>query len=134
MIYIIVIMIRRFDNSDHNYRVENMHILLVHSNITIVMVCWFKSVTNLKKKTDSKGGECVHWIHEYVLGYHWADTDDNDDGDGDVGDYDGGHDDDDPDVALGYNWVTIELALREISWICPTIYLDIKTSRHIQSN
>ena len=48
-----------------------------------------------------------------------------DDDDDDSGDYDGDHDDDDHDVALGYNWVTIELALREISWICPTIYPDI---------
>ena len=38
------------------------------------------------------------------------------------------HDDDDHDVALGNNWVTIELVLGEISWICPTIYPDIKTS------
>ena len=39
MINIIVIMIRRFDNFDDNHRVENMHILLMHSDITIVMVC-----------------------------------------------------------------------------------------------
>ena len=42
--------------------------------------------------------------------------------------YHGDHDDDDRNVALGYNWVTIELALREISWICPTIYPDIQTT------
>ena len=35
------------------------------------------------------------------------------------------HDDDDHDVALGNNWVTIELVLGEISWISPTIYPDI---------
>ena len=37
----------------------------------------------------------------------------------------GVHDDDDHNVALGNNWVTIELALGEIDWICPTIYPDI---------
>ena len=42
--------------------------------------------------------------------------------------YGGDHNDDDDNVALGYNWVTIELALREISWICPTIYPDIQTT------
>ena len=63
----------------------------------------------------------------YILGYHWADTDDDDDDDDHDRnrDFGGGDDDDDQDVALGYNWVTIELALREISWICPTIYPDI---------
>ena len=28
-------------------------------------------------------------------------------------------------VELGYNWVSIELTLVQINWICPTIYPDI---------
>ena len=27
-------------------------------------------------------------------------------------------------VELGYNWVSIELTLVQINWICPTIYPD----------